>query len=717
MERGVPETTLYILDHEGLQAVSMSGHEGVSEAPLLVEDLVDNDVDLDADDDDIDVDCDSFESMETISDNVSIWMDGEKHWVSGVDANTTCADLISALLSFQELEQQHKCSEMSLAITQEYVIVKQLRHYEEYLDGGARVFDVLPARHTLARKECELLLRHLGALPLGQPKTTVTASTEVATASPSPNSNNKVSSLLSTDKDSGMGSPMGSSRSARFRRRGKHRAATGARNSQIQQNQRQEQTLQPQQTRYNACPNERLMKIILAQDETIHRQLSLLREKERQILKIEEEKHRVRERELGKNYLLETYLNALDEAEYANLNAQAIDAKAPRATLTMTATPTTPVTRRLQAGDTDFSGVAHGELGAHIFIDEPSMPQPQMEMGAVTAAESTAIPGGLELQPLRSGCATGNAFVAHNGAAPTAAVSGNEAMADVDAAIADDLQIYWLEKIYAVNKQLQRDEELLLRLHAKVRKHQLKRAYQTKSEVLQQIDKLDSELAAQVADIHGVERKLLTANEQLKAKLGVLEFLSREFVDNLEQDDVIETQVDSTKLLASNQMNSARDLQDLRQLIAKPTPTPQGQPTHPDSPVDATHQSQNNENTTKQRQLQEQIIIDKNTHAPQLADAKNVKKQMFTATQSVATSTRATAAPIVPTISKPTTKLQQCHPNAVAPLLLSVPQQPHQHRESAAALSVGHCAKPPMPLAGFLPRSEFTDITTLGTLV
>jgi len=32
-------------------------------------------------------------------------------------------------------------------------------------------------------------------------------------------------------------------------------------------------------------------------------------------LKIEEEKHRARERELGKNYLLETYLKDLDEPQ------------------------------------------------------------------------------------------------------------------------------------------------------------------------------------------------------------------------------------------------------------------------------------------------------------------------------------------------------------------------------------------------------------------
>lgn len=43
--------------------------------------------------------------------------------------------------------------------------------------------------------------------------------------------------------------------------------------------------------------------------------MSVHSEKERQITKIEEEKHRKRERELGKNYLLETYLNGLDEAE------------------------------------------------------------------------------------------------------------------------------------------------------------------------------------------------------------------------------------------------------------------------------------------------------------------------------------------------------------------------------------------------------------------
>lgn len=108
-------------------------------------------------------------------------------------------------------------------------------------------------------------------------------------------------------------------------------------------------------------------------------------------------------------------------------------------------------------------------------------------------------------------------------------VSAEEQSCKDDVSITDEMRLFWLEKIHAVNKQLQREEERLLSLHAKVRRHHVKRAYQSKSEVLQHIDRLDSELAAQVADILQVERKLFTANEQLKAKLGVLECLGREF--------------------------------------------------------------------------------------------------------------------------------------------------------------------------------------------
>ncbi|ALC42963.1 CG13875 [Drosophila busckii] len=376
-----------------------------------------------------DGDADSHASTETLADHISITIDGEKHWVSGVDASTTCADLVCALLSYQQQPQAVSTAAASVAdgltrpkITKDleqfkelsklhdHVIVKQLRncHLEEYLDGSCRILDVVPPADTAARKQCELQLRNL-----------------VRSSSRASNQQQQQQQLfsmlsISTDKDSGMGSPVGSSRSERFRRRRlKQKSLLTTTANEVKQ---------PKEAHSNS--NDRLMHIILAQDATINRQMYLLNEKEQQILKIEHAQHRVREQELGKNYLLDAYLNALPEA--------------------------TPCQQ-------DISLVKDKESSNS--CDHPS----------------------------------------------------------------EELQICWLEKVYALNKQLQREEEQLLRLHGKVRKQQVRYAYQTKDDVLQQIDRLDSELTAQVADIFRVERQLLMANEQLKAKLGVLECLGLEF--------------------------------------------------------------------------------------------------------------------------------------------------------------------------------------------
>uniref|UniRef100_T1GQ57 Uncharacterized protein n=1 Tax=Megaselia scalaris TaxID=36166 RepID=T1GQ57_MEGSC len=108
------------------------------------------------------------------------------------------------------------------------------------------------------------------------------------------------------EKDSGMSSPVGSSSSAIIRRR-KHRASKSTTAWLTEA-----QTIHPKSHRHTI---EKLMKLILEQGETIQQQLAKLRDRELQIARIEEERHKVREKELGKNYLLETYLNGLHEAE------------------------------------------------------------------------------------------------------------------------------------------------------------------------------------------------------------------------------------------------------------------------------------------------------------------------------------------------------------------------------------------------------------------
>ncbi|XP_064539389.1 uncharacterized protein LOC135429116 isoform X2 [Drosophila montana] len=435
---------------------------------------------------------DSGDSMEILADSVSITIDGEKHWVSGVDLNTTCTDLIIALLHYQDLQQMRSITknghakpynisnklERSSQITNHnssttntkekeqtsnskgitnphaYVIVKKLPdcRFEEYLDGSSRLLDVIPTGDTPSKNQCELQLRYLGGTSAFQTSPRVYNQKQ-----------NQMFSMLSmsTDKDSGMGSPMGSSRSDKYRRRrGKQKTGiagvTG--NTQIRGGaalpKRSKHQLQP----FNLNPNERLMNIILAQDETINRQIYLLNQKEQQILKIEDEKHRERELELGKNYMLDAYLNAPDKIPNKRLNTQ------------------------------DFEDHRPKVLNSN--LDKPH-----------PAHDSAGEANGLDT------------------------TDSKEAVLNLPC----DMEIYWLEKVYALNVLLQGEEEQLLRLHAKVRKHQMRCVYQTKDEVLRQIDRLDMDLANQVNHIYRVERQLLIANEQLKAKLGVLESLGHEF--------------------------------------------------------------------------------------------------------------------------------------------------------------------------------------------
>ncbi|XP_011203663.2 uncharacterized protein LOC105226479 [Bactrocera dorsalis] len=657
-------------------------------------------VDVDVDDDD---ESDSFGSMETLSDNVAVWVDGEKHWVAGVDASTTCADLIGALLNYQNAQQlqekhyqqqqqpqQHMfsvnsgksnnnsnsnsksaanpainqstliktsthtkencdpslaasgeltiggCLPMAAAVSMaltvpatsggaplcgnrltnatEYVIVKQHRHCEEYLDGNAKVFDVMPVQDGPSRKECELLLRRLTAAnSSGHGNNNCNGNSNNGTftalpnalhraSSPSLNLNTQVSSLLSTDKDSGMGSPVGSSRSARLRRRKYKSAATVSWLAQAN-------TLHPRVSQRavaafsglgnaltnaqatkgggkhiavidcgmgeeddvaadaldglevgidggdgGVSANERLLKIILAQDETIHRQLALLREKERQISKIEEEKHRVRERELGKNYLLETYLNGLDEAHAEPDLEACTDVALADSPLNEFNDVRVADTSLVHYGDGVAVGAADGvgrddDAEVEIYIDE-SYQRTAKTIGAhttvagVTTTTATNKDTGIsKARDFHSNARHSKKLkgdFSGDGGGGVAATGGKietnkQANANCEDNETDvEAQLVWLEKIYALNKQLQREEEMLLKLHAKIRKHQVKRAYQTKREVLQQIEKLDAELTLQCCDIRAVESKLHASNEQLKQKLGVLERLSQEFLQTME---------------------------------------------------------------------------------------------------------------------------------------------------------------------------------------
>ncbi|XP_005185690.1 uncharacterized protein LOC101899308 [Musca domestica] len=601
------------------------------------------DNDGDHNDDDDDDDDDSLVSLETLSDNVSIWIDGEKHWIAGVDAQTTCSDLIWALLHYQNGQSDGKsasaaddngrgytletpndskdnqiienncetsramdfnnCHSNTMAnsglannfnqsmpkntkeenckikqnpatttstartasscpngsrfpatalpfppgissaaqLTTEYVIVKQYHHCEEYLDGSTKIFDVLPPRNSQHKKECELLLRRLGPAPV-----TAYANNNNSNNNSSSNTANtpQLSSLISTDKDSGMGSPVGSARSAKFRRR-KHKSSQWL---------AQANTLHPKLSRCTATANERLLKIIMAQDETIQRQLSLLREKERQINKIEEEKHRKRERELGKNYLLETYLNGLDEAECQPQPQDGeeifIDEPCQQFCETTTHTSTKDtltmdILDNFKPKDSkkDKRKKRAKEKSSNIEtkLSASGMQRTKDKFEKVARQHynnnTTNIPGSIfeEEQDFK--------------------LNGEDVVSRNQTEI--ELQIFWLEKVYTLNKQLQREEELAAKLHAKIRKHQLKKANQTQKEVQLEMDKLDNNLALQCGNIRRVEATLMETNEQLQKKLAILERLSLEYLRQQQGDDEQEEALTARQQNLENEKNAS----------------------------------------------------------------------------------------------------------------------------------------------------------------
>lgn len=165
-----------MLEEDGISDLKKASNTALAPSSLRLENTTKCREDYDKLENDVNADGDSYGSMETLSDTVSITIDGEKHWVSGIDAQTTCADLISALLQYQDLEEMQGnglragSNQISMQTKEEegfqvvepsglknshaYVIVKQLRHchFEEYLDGSTRLLDVVPLRDSLGKK-------------------------------------------------------------------------------------------------------------------------------------------------------------------------------------------------------------------------------------------------------------------------------------------------------------------------------------------------------------------------------------------------------------------------------------------------------------------------------------------------------------------------------------------------------------------------------------
>lgn len=224
----------------------------------------------------------------------------------------------------------------------------------------------------------------------------------------------------------------------------------------------------------------------------------------------------MRERKHGKNYLLETYLNGLHEADDKEI------------------------------------AVVNSDSGVHT---ENATPTPEVSASPANTDEPPHTDGFSQLNAdAKTTCATENAGVNGNGRRKsdretkllkehegrkeyceaqkdTVPPSGGASDPIEDAAplggnVAD--QIEMLEKVVTINKHIQREEELLVRLNAKIRRYQSDNPAMTEEEVMVALERVNGDIATVNVEMEKMEHELDMSNEMLVAKADIVKQLSRE---------------------------------------------------------------------------------------------------------------------------------------------------------------------------------------------
>lgn len=202
---------------------------------------------------------------------IPVWVGGLQKWITGLTKKTTCEDIVRALLRAEgrpTAEEKDWCH---------YVIVERWRKVERPLDSKSKILKVWKAWGE-EQSNVKLTLKRL---PPVTPK-------EVKTARKRPNSKfwrNEVAKTTTTIHPRKL----------------------------LQQHQHMKNGGKDMDGRITETM-ERLMKVIIAQGETIQAQLRRLQEKDDQIDGFEQQMHVTRMEEMGANYLLDTYLG--DGAQY-----------------------------------------------------------------------------------------------------------------------------------------------------------------------------------------------------------------------------------------------------------------------------------------------------------------------------------------------------------------------------------------------------------------
>lgn len=477
---------------------------------------------------------------DTMTAEIPVWVNNRQRWVTGVGRKTTCDDVITVLLKSEGARGSGddvcnpgtSCNAggggggSSPTEGHGYAIMERWRRVERPLDGRARILKVWNAWGD-EQSEVRLTLRRVDYSEAdsgrGSPPTATREShggTGQATSSSHRRRRHRHHRSHRThhrDHHGGGGSGGGSGKPPWAEAVHPRRLAQLHHHSELNGHKLPETI-------------ERLMKLILAQGETIQSQLRKLQERENLIEHLEEETHRARVQELGSNYLLETYLGTqLDAAGSAGAVGDADEEE-----------------------KGDDSGVVT-EGGSDQASPGGSSSAPEDD----TTTRPRAAP---PRRPVLDDDEDNFADESDEGA--------REHSAADDAALLDlKTQVDLWEKVVKVNKRLEREEETLVRLHIKFRRLQSEgvavcedeggggaatltvlpeddaESLAARDALLAELDRVGAQLEAGARDSDEATRALAEADAQLEARRHYLRRLQAELDASDRETDLLQREI------------------------------------------------------------------------------------------------------------------------------------------------------------------------------
>lgn len=274
------------------------------------------------------------------------------------------------------------------------------------------------------------------------------------------------------------------------------------------------------------------------------------RDRELQIATIEQttsNHHRLNENDAGKSYLLETYLNGIHPNSVDNNRPDPIIAKetttvnSDSGVHTEDATPTISPTHNTDADNEDADNNTDTN-GKHQLLKRNKA---TMEMAQSTSSKRNQhhrhhhtkrkhhTTSKRETKLLKDHECSKEflASIKHASSSGTADVSDNEDDACSDESNTDcsRQQVMALQKLVAVNKHLQREEELLVRLMAKVRKYECDMPDNMSAvQIRGAIEQVNRNITISGDELHRMEMEIENFGELLSVKSDVVHRLSRE---------------------------------------------------------------------------------------------------------------------------------------------------------------------------------------------